>query len=83
MAETYKCMIKVIKHFSYNQNFVPRGLTALATGLYTCIKLCYFLILMFSLKPLEQFSSGFLLGFAKLFKWFRTIGQDGHHAYIW
>ena len=35
-------VIKVVNHFSYNQNFVPWGLSALATGLYTCIKLCNF-----------------------------------------
>ena len=38
-----QCVIKVVKHFSYNQNFVPWGLFALATGLYTCTKLCNFL----------------------------------------
>ena len=27
-------LVKVVKHFIYNQNSVP------ATGLYTCIKLC-------------------------------------------
>ena len=37
-----QCVIKVVKYFSYNQNFVPWGLSALATGLYTCIKLCNF-----------------------------------------
>ena len=35
-------VIKVVKHFSYNQNFVPLGLSTLAPGLYTCIKLCNF-----------------------------------------
>ena len=29
------CTIKVVKLFSYNQNFVPRELSALAPGLYT------------------------------------------------
>ena len=33
-------MIKVVKLFCYNQNFVPWGLSALVPGLYTCIKLC-------------------------------------------
>ena len=33
-------MIKVVKHFRYNQNFIPCGLSSLASGLYTCIKLC-------------------------------------------
>ena len=37
-----QCVIKVVKHFSYNQNFVPWGLSALATGLYSYIKLCDF-----------------------------------------
>ena len=37
-----QCMIKEIKHFIYNQKFVPWGLSALAHGLYTCIKLCNF-----------------------------------------
>ena len=48
-------MIKVVKHFRYNQNFVPRGLSALATGLYTCIKLCKFLNVSFSETALAIF----------------------------
>ena len=35
-------VIKVVKHFSYNKNFVPWGLSALAPGLYTAIKLSNF-----------------------------------------
>ena len=35
-------MIKVVNSFSYNQTFVPSGLSALAHGLYTCIKLSIF-----------------------------------------
>ena len=31
-------MIKVVKHFGYNQNFVPRELSALGPGLYTGVK---------------------------------------------
>ena len=31
-------MIKLLKYFSYNQNVVPWGLSALDPGLYTCIK---------------------------------------------
>ena len=34
--------IKEVKHFSFNQNFVLRGLSALAPVLYTCIQLCNF-----------------------------------------
>ena len=39
-----QCIIKVVKLFShsYSQNFVPLGLSALAPGLYTCVKLCNF-----------------------------------------
>ena len=33
----------IIKTFSYNQNFVPWGLSVLASGLYTCIKIVKFL----------------------------------------
>ena len=40
-------MIKVVKPFSYNQNFVPWGLSALAPGLYTCIKLFFFFFCFF------------------------------------
>ena len=35
-------VIKVVKHFSYNKIFVYWGVSALAPGLYTCIKLCNF-----------------------------------------
>ena len=35
-------VIKVVKHFSYNKNFVPWGLFAVATELYTFIKFCNF-----------------------------------------
>ena len=38
----WQCMIKVVKCFSYNQNFVPWGLSALAPVFYTCIKLSNF-----------------------------------------
>ena len=31
-------MNEVTRHFSWNQNFVPGGLSAPAPGLYTCIK---------------------------------------------
>ena len=48
-----QCMIKVVIVFSYTQNFVTWGLSALAPGQYTCIKLCYFL--MSSVKLLKQF----------------------------
>ena len=47
-----QCMIKVVKLVSYNQNFVPWGLSALAPGLCTCIK-C---VMSSSLNPFEQFS---------------------------
>ena len=53
-----QCMIEVLKHFSYNQNFVPRELSALATRLYTCIKLCNFKMSVF-LKLFKQFSPDF------------------------
>ena len=32
-----QCMIKVVKFFSYNQNFVPRGLSALAVYIYKIV----------------------------------------------
>ena len=35
-----QCMIKVVKVFSYNQNFVTWGLSALAPGIYESTKLC-------------------------------------------
>ena len=35
-------VMKVVKQFSYNQNFVPEGLSALAPGQYTSVKLCNF-----------------------------------------
>ena len=45
----------------YNQNFAPCGLSALAPGLYTCIKSCN-LKMSFSLKPLlPDFIWGLLL----------------------
>ena len=53
-------MIKVVNPFSYIQRFVPRELSALSSGLYTCIKWCNFGIS--SLKPLEQFSPDFTWG---------------------
>ena len=37
-----QCVIKVVKYFSNNQNFVLWGLSALATGLYTCIHFYHF-----------------------------------------
>ena len=52
---------KIWHDFSYNQNFVPWGLSALAPGLYTCIKLCN-LYMSSSLKLLEQFSPDFTWG---------------------
>ena len=56
MAET-----KVIKHFSYNQNFVPCEISAIALRLYTCTQLCN--LYMFSpLKLLKQFSLDFVWG---------------------
>ena len=33
-----QCMGKVIRAFRWHQKFVPKGLYALAPGLYTCIK---------------------------------------------
>ena len=41
-------LIKVVKYFSYSQNFVPCSLSVLALGLYTCIRLCNFLNVFFS-----------------------------------
>ena len=49
-------MIKVVKRFSYNQIVVPGGLSALASGLYTCIKSCNFLF--FYLAIFHQISHG-------------------------
>ena len=47
-------MIKVVKHFSYHQHFVPRGLFALTPGLYTYMK-ANSLHTSSSLKPLDQY----------------------------
>ena len=59
-----QCVTKVVKHFSYTQNFVPCGLSALATGLYTSIILCNF-YMSSSLKLLEQFSQDFTWAFCR------------------
>ena len=67
-------VIKVVKYFSYNQKFVPWRLSALALGLYTCIKLCNFKCLLWNcLRNFHQISHrGFCWkGIASLFKWFR------------
>ena len=56
-------VIKVVKHFSHNQNFVPWGLSALAPGLYICNKIVYFLNVFFSencLSSFHQISHGLL-----------------------
>ena len=37
-----QCMNKVVKLFSYDQNFVPWGLYALAPGLYTWYEIVSF-----------------------------------------
>ena len=56
------CMIREVKLVSYKQNFVLWGLSALALGLYTCIKLCN-ILMSSSLKLLEQFSPDFTWAF--------------------
>ena len=50
-------MIKVVTLFSYNQAFAP-GLSALAPGLYTCIK-SFNVKLSYFLKPFDYFSPDF------------------------
>ena len=41
-ALNLQCMAKIVKHFSYNQNFVPWGLSALASGYIHVKKICNF-----------------------------------------
>ena len=52
-----QCMIKLVKRFSYNQNFVPRELSALAY------------LLTSSLKQLDQCSPYFTLGLLSKGHW--------------
>ena len=74
-------MIKEVKLFSYNQVFVPWGLSALALRLYTCIKLCNF-YMSSSLKQLQISCGAFCQrGIDSLSNWFCAIEQDGHRAY--
>ena len=40
IIKVVQCMIKIIKHCKYNQNFVLWGLSTHISGLCTCIKLC-------------------------------------------
>ena len=60
-------MGKVIRNFCWHQNFVPKGLSVPALGLYTCIKsfkLClksYFKEIVLKLATNGQSDKGFLL----------------------
>ena len=80
-------MIKEVKLVSYKQNFVPRGLSALSPGLYSCINCVIFkcLLLLNSLSNLHQISHGAVCqkDFDNLFKLFHITEKDGHHALIW
>ena len=65
----YNCqqMGKVMKNFCWHQNFVPKGLSVPALGLYTCIKsfkMClksYFKEIVLKLATSGQGDKGFLL----------------------
>ena len=72
MVVILQCIIKVVKVFSYNQNFVLRELSDLAPGLHVHLWNC--------LTNFHQISHGAfcLRDIDKLFKWFCTIEQDGH-----
>ena len=75
-------MIRVVKLFSCNKNYINQGLSALAVGLYICIKSYNHLQLP------DQFSPDFTWDILSkvvdnLFKWLCTIEQDGHHTCIW
>ena len=60
-------MVEVIRAFCWNQKFVPKGFSALATGLYTCIKsfkMClksYFKEIVLKLATNGQREKAFLL----------------------
>ena len=60
-------MVEVIRAFCWHQKFVPKGLSALASGLYTCIKsfkMClksYFKEIVLKLATNGQSDKGFLL----------------------
>ena len=70
-------MIKVANTFSDNKNFVPRGLSALAPGLYTCINYQN-LQMSSSLKQLDQFSPDFTLGFLSK-EYYQFVEMVLHH----
>ena len=84
-------VIKVVKHFSYIQNFPPCGLSAIAPGLYTLIKLCN--LMSSSLKLLQQFSSDFTWGllskgycqFVQMVwcHWTSTSSPELRHLWVW
>ena len=78
-------MIKVVKRFSFNQNFVPWELSALAPGLYTLYKLCNFEMSSLKRSNFPQMSHGAFCRkvIDNLFEWFHAIEQDGCHADIW
>ena len=63
-------MIKVVKLFTYDQNFVSPGTIDPCPLAYTCIEWC------FHMGP-------FVEGILTVCSNGSTIGQDGHHAYIW
>ena len=80
-------MIKIVKRFSYNRNFVHLELSALASWLYAYIKLCYF-----KFRLLNRLSSFLQIlftwafcwkGIYSLFEWLRANEQDGRRAHIW
>ena len=77
MIELYN----VVELFSYNQDFVPHELSALANGLYTGI--FKRLLLWNRLANFHQFSHGLFCwrDVNNLFEG-STIIQDGRHAYI-
>ena len=67
MAETYvQWVIKVVKHFSYNQNFAQWELSVLAPGLYSCIKMCNCLLLWNRLSKFHQISHGAFCRFVQM-----------------
>ena len=66
-------MIQIVKNFSFNQNVVRWGLSALASGP------CRIFQWLFLWPVLPHFCKR---GMVILFKWFCTFEQDGHHDAI-
>ena len=75
LIETLQQMVTVIRAFCWHQKFVPKGFSALAPGLYTCIKslkMCIksdFEEISLKLATYEQREKAFLLSSKLCSKW--------------